>query len=395
MNESSRIRIVLANSSLVGYPEAGGLWMLFLQHLLGLHALGNDVFWLEVFHSSGDLSRDQRLIDIFFKRMGDYGLDERCILLFNPKKTWSQTLDGATTFGRTQNELKEIVRSADLLWNFAYALHPPLLLEFKRRVFLDGDPGLLQVSAQNWNMGQNDHHLFFTVGSKINDADCRVPKLDLAWHFFPPLVCLPLWKELPDPGPVAAFSTVTQWNWKEIWDDPALSISKRSAYLKYVDLPRATGRPFELAANIHPEDNTGDREMLRGQGWRLVHPHEVANSPSTYQQYIGRSRAELCCPKPIYRELKTGWLSDRTACYLASGRPVLAEETGFSDHFPTGKGLLAFSNLADAIAGVREIDANYAQHSRAARQFAEEFLDSRKCLRKMLDLCAAAKWPSI
>jgi hypothetical protein len=146
-------------------------------------------------------------------------------------------------------------------------------------------------------------------------------------------------------------------------------------------------RPFELAANIHPEDQTGDRELLCSHGWKLVDPWQVAVSPQAYQNYIARSRAEISCPKPIYRELKSGWFSDRSAAYLASGRPVLAEDTGFSDHFPTGEGLLMFHDLSEAIARVVDIDANYERHRRAAREFAEEFLDSRRSLETMLAAC--------
>jgi hypothetical protein len=138
---------------------------------------------------------------------------------------------------------------------------------------------------------------------------------------------------------------------------------------------------------IWTHDSTGDRELLLANGWKLADPHEVAASPAAYADYIRRSRAEISCPKPIFRELKTGWLSDRSAAYLASGRPVLAEDTGLSDHLPTGEGLLVFRDLEEAVAGVAEIDAHYEHHCRAARMFAEEYLDSDRCLSKMLALC--------
>jgi hypothetical protein len=197
-----------------------------------------------------------------------------------------------------------------------------------------------------------------------------------------------MWNFAPDPGRKTPFSSVTHWTWGELWlQDRVLSISKRDAYLRYLELPQRTMRPFELAANIHPEDQTGDRELLCSHGWKLVDPWQVAVSPQAYQNYIARSRAEISCPKPIYRELKSGWFSDRSAAYLASGRPVLAEDTGFSDHFPTGEGLLMFHDLSEAIVGVADIDANYERHRRAAREFAEEFLDSRRSLETMLAAC--------
>ena len=236
-------------------------------------------------------------------------------------------------------------------------------------------------------MGLNDHDLFFSAGLKMQDADWEVPQLDLVWHPFPQFVYLPLWR--PTPGSRdAPFTSVTQWGWDEHWvGERVLSTSKREAYLRVLELPKRAGRSFELPVNLHPDDRTGDRELLLANGSKLADPHEVAGSPAAYADYIRRSRAEISRPKPIYRELKTSWLSDRSAAYLASGRPVLAEDTGLSDKLPTGAGLLTFRDLTEAVAGVAEIDAHYEDHCRAARMFAEEYLDPTDCLGKMLALC--------
>lgn len=381
------MRIVLANSSLVGYPEAGGLWTLFLPYLLGLRALNHEPLWMEIYRKTDDAARDRQLIEIFFSRMREWGLESDCVILAVETKQ-PVTIETSEVHSRGKFVLKEFLQSADLLWNFASALKQPMLSLFKRRVLLDIDPGHWQVSALQFDLGQNDHEVFLTVGSKIQDPDCDVPRLGLQWHPFPPIIHLPMWPELPDPGPLAPITSVTQWNWGEIWwNERVLSISKRAAYLNYLQLPRRTTRPFELAANIHPLDHTGDRELLRENNWTLVHPHDQCGSPAAYMSYIGTSRAELCCAKPIFRELKTGWLSDRSACYLASGRPVLAEETGFSDHYPTGDGLLRFRNLDEAAEAVRQIDDNYLHHSRAAREFAETYLNATVVLPKMIELC--------
>jgi hypothetical protein len=364
------------------------LWTLFLQHLLGLRDLGHDVFWLEVLRSNGDTSRDRRLIEGFFRRMREHGVDERCMLLVCDKGVAEPALASAEVYGASAQRVEEIARSADLVWNYACALRPPLLSLFKRRALVDGDPGHLQVSALSWDMGLRDHDAFLTAGGKLHDADCAVPTLGVTWHPFPQFVYLPMWDVAPDPGPQAPFTSVTQWNWGEIWlGKRPLSIAKRDAYLQYVALPRRAGRPFELAANIHPADQTGDRELLLDYGWTLVDPHEVAQTPAAYQAYIRSSRAELCCPKPIYRDLRTGWFSDRSACYLASGRPVLAEDTGSGDWLPTGHGLVAFRDEGEALAGVAEIDGNYAHHAQAARDLTEAYLDSRRCLPAMLATC--------
>ncbi len=387
----SKIRIVLANSSLAGYPQGGGHWSVFIQYLLGLDDLGYDVFWLELLNSTGDKTRDNYFIRSFFQRMRKYGFSDRCALILICDKIEEPRIEAAETYGVNHIRIKDIIKGSDLLWNFCCAIRQPLLSMFRNRVLIDLDPGHLQISAMTWNMNIHDHHKFFTVGGKLQDADCKVPRLGLKWNHFLPFVHLPSWGPGADPGTKAPFSTVTQWTWsceEELWyQNRLLSVSKRDAYLNYVELPKHSMRNFELAVNLKPGDRTGDREFLRGHGWNLVHAHIVAKSPSSYKKYIMHSRAEISCPKPIHKQLKTGWFSDRSSFYLASGRPVLAEDTGFSEYLPVGKGLVAFNNLEEAIAGVNEIDSNYTFHMRSARELAEEFFDSRKNLEAMLSAC--------
>jgi hypothetical protein len=384
----SRVRIVLAHAALAPYPEGGGLWMGYLQYLLGLEDLGHDVFWLEVLRSSGNATRDERFIKAFFDRMSQYGFGDRCALLLFAQGVSTLSLELAREYGKSKSELKHIATSADLLWNFASSLRQPLLSLFKRRVLVDGDPGHLQVSALSWDVGLNDHHVFLTAGTNLQASDCDVPTLGLNWRPFRQFVYLPLWEAAPDPGPGAPFTSITQWNWGELhFENKVLSIAKRDGYLRYVSLPQCTSRLFELAANVHSHDNTGDRDLLLKNGWGLADPHIVAGSPTLFQEYIKRSRAEISCPKPIYRGLKTGWFSERSACYLASGRPVLAEDTGISEILPAGRGLLTFQDMNEAVEKVSQIDSDYELHSRSARRLAEEFLGSRRCLSEMLDHC--------
>ncbi|MPZ77591.1 MAG: hypothetical protein GEU77_13825 [Deltaproteobacteria bacterium] len=383
------IRIVLADGgSLARYPQGGGHWSCFLQYLFGLNALGHDVFWLEVLDSSGNGAHDEQLIKTFFRRFKCYGFGDCCAVLLYDQDLNEPTLEQSRVYGMTKSRIKEIAQRADLLWNFACGLREPLLSLFRRRVLLDLDPGHLQVSALTCKMGIREHDTFLSVGAKLHEPDCEVPTLGVKWHSFLPSVYLPMWTVAPDPGEEAPFSSVTHWTWEELeLEGRILSVSKRDAYLKYIDLPKQARRRFELAANIHPDDDTGDRESLLNHGWNLAPPYRVAGTPASYRRYIKGSRAELQCPKPIHTQLKTGWFSDRSVCYLASGRPVLAEETGFSDHLPTGRGLIAFNNLEEAVAGVAEIDGNYPKHMRAARELAEEYLSSRKWLPSMLSAC--------
>jgi hypothetical protein len=378
--------IVLSNGSLAKYPLGGGHWSWFLQYPLGLKALGHKILWIELLQATTDEVQDLALIRDFFVRIREYQLDEDSVILLLPRLD-VQRIESARFFGKTRNQVEEAVRSSDLLWNFCCAMRNPLLSMFRRRVLIDVDPGHLQVAVMSYNLdlGISSHDAYLTVGSKIHDSDCEVPTLGRRWKHFFPFVYLPLWQVAPEPAPRAPFTSITQWEWDELaFGNRMLSISKRAAYRKYAVLPRLSRRPFELAANIGPHDIANDREFLIRNGWELADPNDVAGTPLMYQQYIQHSRAEIQCPKPIFRDLKTGWLSDRSICYLASGRPVLAENTGFIDRVPAGTGLIAFNSLDEAVEGVAEIDRNYKKHSRAGRELATELFNSRHCLQTMI-----------
>jgi hypothetical protein len=148
-----------------------------------------------------------------------------------------------------------------------------------------------------------------------------------------------MWPLTKDVGPHAPFTSITQWSWEELeMEGRRLSLSKRESYLRYVTLPKLTQRPFELAANIGPNDVADDRTLFTQNGWNIVEPLAIVETPHKYQIYLRNSRAEILCCKPIFKELRTGWLSDRSVAYLASGRPVLMEDCGTSEHLPWGLG---------------------------------------------------------
>jgi hypothetical protein len=347
---------------LIKYLPGGGLWSWFLQYPLGLKALGHDVLWLELLQSSGHRETNLQTIRDFFERLALYDLDRNCAVLLS-RDLDHQLFEEAEIFGAERQDLLRSIRTADLLLNFACALRQPLLSLFKRRALLDGDPGHLQVSALDY-LGIQDHDVLLTVGTRINAPDSLIPKLGRQWHTYDQIIYLPMWQIQPDPGREAPFTSVTQWTWEELhFEGKVLSVSKREAYLRYAHLPRLTNRPLELAANIGDADPAGDRTTLLQNGWRIVDPHQVAFSVDQYREYIRSSRGEFMCPKPIHVQLKTGWFSDRSIAYLASGRPVVAEETGFSERIPTGVGLLSFRDIAEA------------------------FFDTRKCLEALLSAC--------
>ncbi len=383
------MRIVLGNSSLARYLPGGGHWCWFLQYPLALKALGHQILWLELMQSSGDPESDRRTIAGFFGQAADYGLERDSALLLFDQSLDFQPLEGAREFGISRSSLRQAIHDADLLLNFCCNVREPLLSMFRRRALLDFDPGHLQISALVWDLGIREHDVWLTIGARLGNQGCEVPTLDVEWRKFEPMVHLPMWQVTPDPGRGASFSSITQWTWEELpFGTRTVSVSKRAAYLKYLELPRRARRPIELAANIGHDDPAGDGRLLRDHGWKLVDPHEVGRTVSLYQDYIHRSRAELMCPKPVHVELRTGWFSDRSVAYLASGRPVVAEETGFSERLPTGVGLIPFRNADEAIAAIAEVDGNYAKHSRAARELAVTYFDSKRSIEAILNACA-------
>jgi hypothetical protein len=329
---------------------------------------------------------------VFFARMRRLGFGEKCTVLLHDRDR-QPLISDESTYGVGTESLKRIVRNADALWNFHCSIRTPLLHEFKLKALLDVDPGHLQISALTWNMNIDEHDLLFSVGSKINDRDCEIPKLRRTWHAFFPCVHMPLWHVHPARRE-APITSVTQWNWGDAlpFNGRILSSSKRDAYLRLVDLPRRCSGKFVLAANIHPNDATGDRELLTEHGWTLVHPHRCIRTVAQYHHFIRDSIAELGCAKLVYTALRTGWFSDRSAAYLASGRPVLAEDTGFSDHLPTGLGLLSFTTLDQAAAAVDKLLGNYPRHQKAARELAECYFSSKHVLTRMINHCEAGRY---
>jgi hypothetical protein len=379
------MQIVLGNSSLARYLAGGGHWSWFLQYPLAFRAAGHRLLWLEVMTSSGNREHDSRVLRSFYGRLARYDLAPSCVvLLFTHSLDW-QPLEAAEVVGSDAGALARSLADADLLLNFACSIRQPLLSRFRRRVLLDFDPGHLQVSALTWDMNITDHETLMTIGARINAPGSETPTLGLRWRTFEPMVYLPTWQVQAEPTRQAPFTSITHWNWEELhYNQKILSVSKRDAYLKYVKLPRLVDRPMELAVDIGLSDPANDKALLRKHGWSIVDPHQVAHSPETYRQYLSSSRGEFMCPKPIHVQLRTGWFSDRSLSYLAIGRPVIAEETGFSERIPTGTGLFSFDDIAGAASAIAEVDANYKRHCVAAREIVETYFNWRQTVETIL-----------
>jgi hypothetical protein len=255
-------------------------------------------------------------------------------------------------------------------------------------VFVDIDPGYPQM----WHeLGLVDmfggHDLFVSTGENLGRTECRVPTCGLNWITTPPPVVLDHW---PVTAAGRKYTTVATWRnpyGTVRWGGVTYG-SRVHEFRKFIELPRVVGVEFELALDIDAAE-VRDLRALEANGWRLVDPRYVAGDPAAYRRYIQYSRAELCVAQNIYVGTRCGWLSERSICYLASGKPVIAQDTGFSTNYPVGEGLLAFSTLEEAAAAIESVECDYERHSAAARALAEEYFDASKVLGRLLTAITA------
>src|SRR5207245_502098 len=273
----------------------------------------------------------------------------------------------------------------NVLLNLSYSIHPPLLLQFERRIFCDLDPSEIFYWMTKMEMGQSYHDEFWTIGLNVDGDDCQLPKSSLRWKTFYPLVDAKFFRPQPRPR-VPKFTTVGQWYWggavEVAGEFPDLS--KRFAFGPYLDLPaRVPEARFELAMNIAADDP--ERERLRLLGWKLVDPHRVARSPRAYRRYLASALAEFTAIKGVDVAWRTGWISDRAAAFLALGRPVITEDTAAERYLPARNGFRFIRSVAEAAAAVREVLRNWSQLSKQARQCALEVFAAAKNLHRILD----------
>jgi hypothetical protein len=374
------------------YREGGGNFSVPLQWMLGLRRLKLDVIWLELLPATDDTLADQAKIENFQRELRAQGLGGRYCLLYQKPAADTHDLDSVRCVGISKRELVDRIGGPNVLLNLAYSIHPPLLLKFERRIFCDLDPSEIFYWMTKMELGQSDHHEFWTIGLNVHNDDCQLPKPEvpptgrrLQWKTFYPLVDTKFFRPKPRPRS-PKFTTVGQWYWggavEVAGEFPDLS--KKFAFESYLDLPtRVPEARFELAMNIAAEDS--ERERLRRLGWKIVDPHRVAPTPRTYRHYLASALGEFTAIKGVDVAWRTGWISDRGAAFLASGRPVITEDTGAQRYLPARNGLCFVRNIAEAEVAVREVLRDWPRLSKQARSCAVEVFDSVKNLQRMLD----------
>jgi hypothetical protein len=377
--------IVISPYSAAAFPEGGGHLWVYLQYVLGLHQLGCEVYWLEAFVSKGRTEQEAAALAAFRTRLQRFGLDGRVILYVTQSKAPSPEAP-AEYVDMSRAEAEAIFARTDLLLNFHYAISPALLARFRRTALVDIDPGLLQFWISRGQLTVPPHDLYVTTGETVGTPAARFPDCGFEWIHIRPPVCLEPWPYAFDPC-TTAFTTVSNWSAKNWIVDGAdvYENTKRAAFLEFADLPRLTDQPLELALCLRTDEDEQDRRDLESRGWRVRDAGDVVSTPELYQRFIHRSRGEFSCAKRSCMKFQNAWVSDRTLCYLASGKPVVVQDTGPSSFLPNGEGVFRFSTPTEAAEALSRINADYERHSRAARQVAETFFDAKKILGGLLE----------
>ena len=372
-----RLTVAICPDSTMIYPEgAGHLWA-YLSWAVALRDLGVEIVWVEgvlpgrsADHATA--AREHR------ERLARLGIETE-IALFAWNGDELDEVDGCVPLER--------VHEADLLLNFSYGMPASVVDACRRSALVDIDPGLLQrwMAAGEIQVAQYD--VYFTIGETVGTQAARFPDCGIRWHRVARPVHLAAWPFVPAP-PDAPYTTVSHW-WGDEWmaiNGTMFNNDKRSGFLDYLDLPAATSARLELALLT---DDADEIAGLERRGWRFRNAWDVARTPEAYRDYIVGSRGEFSCAKPSCRLLANAWISDRTLCYLASGRPAIVEHTGESRLLPDREGLFRFRSPAEAAQALEQVEADYDRHARAARALAEEHFDAVRILRGVLETALA------
>jgi hypothetical protein len=373
-----------------GCPIAGVVWQ-HIHYIVGLQRLGHEVYYIE---DSARLPYNPVTYEITNDYSYAAGILERLAREYGFEGRWSycaRYLPETPCAGLPLSRVAELYREADAILNVCGAQEfNEDLLKSGRLLYVESDPGVEQIKVDKGETSTVEylkaHLALFTFGENIGTEGFPVPLHGFRWLPTRQPVVTDLWHSEAPPGREAVFTSVANWNTsgkKDIeWKGEKYLWSKSLEFLKFIEAPRVAREDFELATTIA---DVSLRERFAANGWRLASPDRMSIAYDEYREYLRGSKGEFTVAKDQYVRLDTGWFSDRTACYLACGRPVITQETGFTRHYGQRQGLFAFRTLEEIGEAVREINADYAAHCRAAFEVAREYFEAEKVLRELLE----------
>ena len=381
---------IVVSGALANKPANGGAAWTRLSWALGFKRLGYDVFFLEQIapstcvDASGSRCPVEQSVNLayFDAVTKHFGLDAALLVEGEHR-----------SFGMAPDVLSDIAQAAEMLVNISGHLTDAALKpRFRRRVFIDLDPGYTQFwhAAGLAEQRLSDHHFYFSVGENIGQPFCDVPPGGVRWRRARQPVVLDDWPVMAAAAAPFRFTTIASWRGPlgRVTHGATTYGVKAHEFRKFMALPTLSALGFEVALDVDPADRS-DVDSLRANGWQVVDPKDAVPDPHAFRRYVQHSSAEFSVAQGIYVDTQSGWFSDRTVRYLASGKPAVVQETGWSRNYPSGKGLLRFTTVADAVDAANQIASDYAAHARAARAIAEEFFDSDKVLTEVLETVEA------
>jgi hypothetical protein len=371
---------IVANT--YGYTDGGGHVWEYLNWALGCRATGAEVLWLERVPEGSPPETVRANAGALRSALEPYGFGDRVVLVSDGGEPLPPAaLDGCAS--------ADDAAGADLLLNFGYGA-PPTVPDIGRTALVDIDPGLLQIWASRGWVEIGGYDVYFTTGETVGTPRARFPDLGLVWQYTPSCVALDWWRPRPaaDDAPL---TTISNWSTYDEWLDDGdewYSNDKKAGFEPFLELPRRSPRPLELALSLAPDEDD-ERAVLAGHGWRVRSAETVASKPWEYQEYIASSGGEFSCAKPSCMRLANAWVSNRTLCYLASARPAVVQDTGPSELLPDEGGLFRFTNVDEAAAALETVDADYERQSMLARRLAEERFDAARVCSRLLERAVA------
>jgi hypothetical protein len=371
-------------------PIAGVIWQ-HVHYIVGLQQLGHEVYYVE---DSARLPYNPETFEV--NNEFDYAarILDRLSREFEFKNCWgfcARYLTGNPTAGLSLKKIRQLYRDADAILNICGTQEfNDDLLKSDRILYVESDPGVEQIKVDKRVRSTIDylgrHRALFTFGENVGTKKFVIPTHGFKWLPTRQPVVTDLWKTNRSPARAAVFTSVANWSTsglKDItWRGEKYLWSKSLEFMRFVPAPKRSGEIFELATDIKDKKT---RDKFLRDGWRFRSPRDLSVDYWLYRDYIQRSKGEFTVAKDQYVRLNTGWFSDRSVCYLAAGRPVIIQQTGFSDNYGGGGGLFAFTSLAEVGAAVKAINADYRKHSRAARALAHEVFEAKTVLKSLLD----------
>lgn len=370
-------------------PIAGVIWQ-HIHYIVGLQRLGHEVYYIE---DSARFPYNPVTFDIGPDFRYTAKLLAELATRFGFERRWgfsARYLPTAPTAGLSRKRILQLYRDADAILNVcgAQELHDDVR-QNQRLLYIESDPAVEQIQVDQRKASTieflSGHHALFTFGENVGKPDFPVPTHGFKWLPTRQPVVLDFWNTSRAPVSSAVFTSVANWSTKGkdiVWRGDTYLWGKSREFVRFVGAPRRSRETFELATDI---DQQPLRIRFERHGWRLRQPHDLSAKYKRYRDYIRRSKGEFTVAKDQYVRLNTGWFSDRSACYLAAGRPVITQDTGFTKHYGNDGGLFIFSSLGEVAEAVKMINRDYRRQSRAARTLAREVFDSGKVLSTLLE----------